>query len=149
MLLVIARRLGMALPTLLGVSILIWLLLSSLPGDPLAALLPQDATPDDRARLAADMGLDRPLPVRYVSWLGDVLQGDLGYSPFRRRDVAELIGQAWMNTAVLAGVSAVFGITSGIVLGTLAGVYRNSPVDRLSRCSRSSGSACLRSGSRS
>ncbi len=127
---IIGRRVAMAIPTLFGVSILIWLLLSILPGDPLAFLLPQDATPADREQLSADLGLDRPLVVRYVSWVGDVMTGDFGYSPFRRRDVSELIATAWTNTAILAGVSAVFGLTIGVAAGTLAGVYRGSLIDR-------------------
>jgi peptide/nickel transport system permease protein len=131
MLMVIARRLGMAVPTLLGVSILIWLLLSILPGDPIATLLPSDATPADRAALAQSLGLDKPLPVRYVIWLGDVAHGNFGYSPYRRRDVSSLISAAWKNTAVLAGVSAVFGLTLGILAGSLAGVYRGSVIDRV------------------
>ncbi len=125
------RRLGMAVPTLLGVSLLIWLLLSILPGDPLAGLLAPDASPDDRARLEAEMGLDRPLPIRYAAWMGDIMTGDFGYSPFRRRDVSELIGAAWQNTAVLAGVSAVFGLSLGVAAGTLAGVYRGTWIDRV------------------
>jgi len=128
---VILRRTGMAIPTLLGVTVLIWLLLSILPGDPLAGLLAPDASPDDRARLERDMGLDRPLPVRYVAWMTDIVQGDFGYSPFRRREVSELIGNAWKNTAILAGVSAIVGLSVGIAMGTLAGVYRGSIVDRL------------------
>ena len=125
------RRLGMAVPTLLGVSLLIWLLLSILPGDPLAGLLAPDATPEDRTRLEHELGLDQPLPVRYVQWMGDMASGDFGYSPFRRREVSELISSAWQNTAVLAGVSAVFGLTLGIAAGTVAGVYRGSWVDRV------------------
>ena len=125
------RRLGMAVPTLLGVSLLIWLLLSILPGDPLAGLLAPDATPEDRTRLEHELGLDQPLPVRYVQWMGDMMSGDFGYSPFRRREVSELISSAWQNTAVLAGVSAVFGLTLGIAAGTVAGVYRGSWVDRV------------------
>lgn len=125
------RRLGMAIPTLLGVSLLIWLLLSILPGDPLAGLLAPDATPQDRARLESELGLDQPLPVRYVRWMGDVMSGDFGYSPFRRRDVSELISSAWQNTAILAGVSAVFGLSLGIAAGTIAGVYRGSWIDRV------------------
>ncbi|MGE3960150.1 MAG: ABC transporter permease [Dehalococcoidia bacterium] len=124
------RRLGMAVPTLLGVSLMIWLLLSILPGDPLAGLLAPDATPEDRTRLEQELGLDQPLPVRYASWMGDMLTGDFGYSPFRRREVAELIGSAWQNTAVLAGVSAVFGLSLGIAAGTIAGVYRGTWIDR-------------------
>ncbi|MGE3856943.1 MAG: ABC transporter permease [Dehalococcoidia bacterium] len=126
----IMRRVGMAIPTLFGVTLIIYLLLSILPGDPLAALLPQDATADDRARLASAMGLDRALPVRYVMWLDDVLQGDFGYSQFRRRDVSELIATAWGNTASLAVYSITFGLSTGVLLGTLAGVYRGSRVDR-------------------
>jgi peptide/nickel transport system permease protein len=131
MLMVTVRRLGMAIPTLLGVSLMIWLLLSILPGDPLAGLLAPDATPEDRVRLEREMGLDAPLPVRYVRWLGDIAQGDFGYSPFRRREVSELIANAWQNTAILAGVSAVFGLTLGIAAGTVAGVYRGTKIDRL------------------
>lgn len=124
------RRLGMAIPTLLGVSLLIWLLLSILPGDPLASLLAPDATPEDRANLERELGLDQPLPIRYVQWMGDVVTGDFGYSAFRRRDVSDLISNAWGNTAILAGVSAVFGLTLGVAAGTVAGVYRGSWVDR-------------------
>jgi peptide/nickel transport system permease protein len=127
---IIGRRFAMAVPTLLGVSLMIWLLLSILPGDPLAFLLPQDATPADRVKLERDLGLDRPFVVRYVDWLGDVTRGEFGYSPFRRRDVSELISTAWKNTAILAGVSAVFGLSVGVAAGTLAGVYRGSVVDR-------------------
>ncbi|GMU39814.1 MAG: peptide ABC transporter permease [Chloroflexota bacterium] len=131
MAMVIFRRLGMAVPTLLGVSLLIWLLLSILPGDPLVALLPQDATPEDRAALEESLGLDQPLPVRYVQWLGNVVQGDFGYSPFRRRDVSELISTAWKNTAVLAAVSATVGLSLGLLAGTVAGVYRGRWIDRV------------------
>ncbi len=126
----VLRRLGMALPTLLGVTLVIWLLLSLLPGDPLAFLLPADATAVDRAKLATELGLDRPLPVRYVYWLFDVIRGEFGFSPFRHRDISELIQNAWKNTALLASFSAVFGLVTGITLGTLAGVYRGSAVDR-------------------
>lgn len=128
---VVAIRLAQALPTLLGVTLLIWLLLSILPGDPLSGLLPQDATAADRAALEQRLGLDRPLPVRYITWLGDVATGDFGYSPFRRRDVSELLGDAWFNTAVLAGVSAVFGLGLGLVSGTIAGVRRGRFLDRI------------------
>jgi peptide/nickel transport system permease protein len=131
MLQVLARRCGMAIPTLLGVSLLIWLLLSILPGDPIAGLLAPDASPDDRAALEESMGLNRPLPVRYVAWLGEIAQGDFGFSPFRRREVADLISAAWKNTAVLAGVSATFGLVLGLAAGTLAGVYRGTLIDRV------------------
>ena len=128
---VIGSRLLQAIPTLLGVTLLIWLLLSILPGDPLAGLLPQDATPEDRVVLEARLGLDRPLPVRYITWLGDVATGDFGYSPFRRRDVSELLSDAWVNTAVLAGVSTVFGLGLGLSAGVVAAVNRGKFLDRI------------------
>jgi peptide/nickel transport system permease protein len=81
MTLMFLRRLGLAIPTLLGVSVVIFLLMSVLPGDPLAGLLAQDATAADREALTHSLGLDAPLAVRYVRWLGDVLHGDFGYSP--------------------------------------------------------------------
>ncbi len=130
MLKLIVSRVLQAIPTLFGVTLLIWLLLSILPGDPLAGLLPQDATPEDRVVLEERLGLDQPLPVRYVNWLGDVATGDFGYSPFRRRDVSELLSDAWGNTAVLAGVSTVFGLSLGLATGVVAGVRRGGLVDR-------------------
>jgi peptide/nickel transport system permease protein len=125
------RRFGMGILTAFGVSILIFLLLSVLPGDPLAGLLPENAQPKDREALAQQLGLDRPLPVRYLSWLGDLSHGDLGYSPFRRRDVAELIGSAWQNTAILAVASAVVGLGLGVLAGILAAIFHGRWPDRL------------------
>src|SRR3981081_2302983 len=119
----VLRRLGMGVLTVFGVTIVIFLLLSVLPGDPLAGLLPENAQPADRQALAQQLGLDRPLPVRYVSWLGDLARGDLGYSPFRRRNVADLIAAAWENTAILALSSAVVGLGLGIIAGITAAVF--------------------------
>jgi peptide/nickel transport system permease protein len=127
----VLRRLGMGVLTVFGVTIVIFLLLSVLPGDPLAGLLPENAQPKDRQALAEQLGLDRPLPVRYVSWLGDVARGNLGYSPFRRRDVADLIAAAWQNTAILAAGSAVVGLGLGIIAGTTAAVFHGRWPDRL------------------
>ena len=127
----ILRRLGMGVLTVFGVTVVIFLLLSVLPGDPLAGLLPENAQPSDREELAERLGLNDPLPVRYVHWLGDAARGDLGYSPFRRRDVADLIGAAWKNTAVLASVSALVGLGLGVMAGTTAAVFRGRWPDRL------------------
>ncbi len=131
MALMLVRRLGMAIPTLLGVTAVIFLLMSVLPGDPLAGLLAPDASAADRAALAEQMGLNRPLPVRYVNWLGDIAQGDFGYSPYRRRDVAELLGAAYANTLRLAFAAIILGMTVGLTLGTLAAWHRGRLADRL------------------
>ena len=128
--LMIARRLGMAIPTLLGVSVMIFVLLNVLPGDPLAGLLAQDATQADRDEMSQRLGLNDPLPVRYAYWLTDVVRGDFGYSPYRRRDVSELIGTAWQNTVKLAVASALLGVGTGLVLGTVAATNRGKIIDR-------------------
>lgn len=130
MLLTIGKRLLYSLPTLFGVSIVIFLLLNILPGDPLAGLLSPDATQQDRDDLSRELGLNDPLPLRYVNWIGDLAQGDLGYSFSRRRDVVELIGNALKNTAILATAAGLFGITAGITLGTLAALANGRWLDR-------------------
>src|ERR1043166_2262695 len=117
MTLMLLRRLGMAIPTLLGVSVVIFLLMSVLPGDPLAGLLAQDATMADRAALKHSLGLDAPPAIRYGRWLGDVMHGDFGYSPYRKRDVSELLGTAFLNTVQLAVAAATLGIGTGLKLG--------------------------------
>src|SRR5215213_2992373 len=131
MLAVLLRRLAMVPPALIGVSIVIFILLQVLPGDPLAGLLAPDATEADRAELAVRMGLADPLPVQYVLWLGNVLQGDLGWSFSRRRPIVELIGTAFGNTLILAAASAVIGLTVGISLGLISALVRGRFADKL------------------
>jgi peptide/nickel transport system permease protein len=84
----------------------------------------------ERQAIRDELGLNDPLPLRYLHWLGDALQGNLGYSAQRRRDVSDLLLQAWGNTAVLAIVSAVFGISLGLWLGYVAGTRRGTLIDR-------------------
>jgi peptide/nickel transport system permease protein len=131
MLALILRRLGIGVLTVFGLSVIIFVLLTLLPGDPLAGLLPENAQPEDRERLAEQLGIDDPAPVRYVRWLGDVVQGDLGYSPFRRRDVIDLIAAAWKNTLILAVCSAAAGLGIGVIMGIAAAVYRGRLPDRV------------------
>jgi peptide/nickel transport system permease protein len=121
----------LALPTLFAVSIVIFLLLNVLPGDPLAGLLSPDATKADRDNLAHSLGLDLPLPVQYGTWLLHLAQGDLGQSFSRRRPVSELIGTAFGNTILLASTAAVLGLVSGIGLGFLAALRPGRVADRV------------------
>jgi peptide/nickel transport system permease protein len=131
MLQVIGRRIALAVPTLIGVTILVFLLMQVLPGDPAASLLGADASAADVAAVHHDLGLDQPLPVRYAKWLGNVAHGDLGYSLLRRRPISELLSQAWSNTALLAGFSALFGLITGAAFGIVAAIYRGRWVDRV------------------
>jgi peptide/nickel transport system permease protein len=125
------RRTAMAVPILLGVSIIIFLLMTVLPGSPEASLVSENNSDEEREAIRESLGLNDPLPVRYAEWLLRALQGDLGYSLQRRREVADVLEQAWGNTLVLALVSAVLGIGIGLWLGYLAGTRRGSVVDRV------------------
>lgn len=130
--LVVARRLVGVVPALFGISVVIFLLIRVLPGDPLATILgSQGTTPEARATLAKVLGLDQPMPVQYVQWLGKLATGDLGYSYVRQHAVAELIGAALTRTAVLAGAAGVIGLAAGIGLGTAAAMQPGRFVDRL------------------
>jgi peptide/nickel transport system permease protein len=121
----------MAIPILLGVTVIIFLLMTVLPGDPAQAFLAADATPAERAAVRHELGLDRALPVRYAAWIGDFVKGDMGWSPFRRRDVSSLLAQAWVNTAILASFSAATGLAGGMTFGIIAARRRGKLADRI------------------
>lgn len=125
------HRIALAVPALFGVSVLVFLLMNVLPGDPAASFVRQDATVEERELIREELGLNDPLPVRYVTWVSDAATGDLGYSLQRRRDVSSLIEQAWWNTAILAAFSAGFGLVLGVGLGALAAIKRGRWPDRV------------------
>ncbi|MCI2415900.1 ABC transporter permease [Saccharopolyspora sp. K220] len=125
------RRTLLAIPTLLGVTVVVFLLVNVLPGDPAAAILGDNATPAAREQVRQQLGLDEPLPLRYLDWLTRALSGDLGYSPYRQRPVADLLAQAVGNTAALAICSALAGLLGGVALGFIAGRRRGTWIDRV------------------
>src|ERR1700761_7975454 len=114
---IIGRRVALAVPALLGVTILIFILMQVLPGSQIAGLLGQDATAQAVHQLRHQLGLDLPLPLQYLKWLDNALHGNLGYSYLQQRSVASMLKQAWWNTAVLAFFSALFGLLTGAALG--------------------------------
>ncbi len=129
----LARRLLLAVPTLLGVSIVIFGLLYIVPGDPLDSILPPDATKEMRERTAHSLGFDQPVPVQYVAWLDRVLHGDLGTSLARNRPVATMLLEAAGNTLVLAIAAGIIAVGLGLALGTLAAWCHGTWVDRAVR----------------
>ncbi|MCU1407763.1 MAG: Peptide/nickel transport system permease protein [Glaciihabitans sp.] len=130
MLRITVRRVALAIPILFGVSIIVFLLMNVLPGSPEAGLVGEDASAEERERIRDSLGLNDPLPIRYGSWLLGALQGDLGFSTQRQREVSDLLIQAWGNTAILATVSAIFGLSVGLWLGYVAGTRRGKLVDK-------------------
>ncbi len=126
---IIFQRLVMGLFILFGVSILITLGVEALSGDVCSAILGQAAEQSTVAACQAQLGIDRPVHIRYVEWLGNVLQGDLGTSLANKREVSEQIGKRLGNTLYLAGSTAIFAVPIGIFLGVVAALYRNSFID--------------------
>ncbi len=115
----ILRRLISAVPVLLGITIIVFLVMAMIPGDPATAILGSYATPENVERLNRDLGLDKPLVVRYFIWLGDMLTGDFGRSFSLNRPVLDEIFDRFSATLILAGTAlllcTVFGIAAGVV----------------------------------
>ncbi|UCH23145.1 MAG: ABC transporter permease [Deltaproteobacteria bacterium] len=126
----VAKRLGLGLVTMIVISVLIFVGVEALPGDLATAILGQEATPETVAAFRRELKLDLPPHVRYFAWLGDFLRGDLGTSLSNKRPVAEMIVWRFSNTIFLAAAAAVIAVPVSIILGILAALYRNSLFDR-------------------
>ncbi|MFV2031262.1 MAG: ABC transporter permease [Gammaproteobacteria bacterium] len=126
---IVFKRLVVGIFILFGVSLLITLGVEALSGDVCSAILGQAAEPSTVAACQTQLGLDRPMPIRYVNWLFNVVQGDFGTSLANQREVGELIGKRLGNTLYLAGTTALFAVPIGILLGVIAALYRNSIID--------------------
>jgi peptide/nickel transport system permease protein len=133
----LARRALFALGTFIGVSVIIFVVLRVIPGDPLVAILGVEGhaqmKPEDRVRIMADLGLSAPLPVQYGHWLVDIGAGRLGKSFFRGDTVAELILHRGPITAEIALLSFIISWIVGLPVGILSAFKPNSLPDSLSR----------------
>ena len=128
---IIIKRLGIGLVTLLVISLIIFGAVELLPGDLAQAILGQAATDETVAAMRAELGLDRPAPVRYLAWLKGAVVGDFGNSLASGIAVTELIGPRFANTLFLALYAAVIAVPIAIILGVLAALYRNTVFDRV------------------
>ncbi|WP_353472714.1 ABC transporter permease [Salipiger sp. H15] len=124
------RRLLLVLPVAFGVSVICFMLVQIAPGDPLTAIMPVDATAEEQAAMRAAYGLDKPLPVQYAIWIGNLAQGDMGKSIATGRPVAQEVFGAVQNSLLLAVSAAVIAFPIGIFLGFLAGYFRDTLLDR-------------------
>ncbi|GAC1476432.1 MAG: ABC transporter permease [Vulcanimicrobiaceae bacterium] len=121
-----------AIPLLLLISMILYWILSNAPGGPLGPYLQNPhITAADIERLKHNFGLDQPLPVRYVRWLGMVLQGDLGYSTSNSESVASAIVERLPATFLLTGTSFVLSLVVGVSIGIFAAVRPYTTVDYL------------------
>ena len=128
----IIRRLVLLVPLLIGASILVFLTMRLIPGDPARLALGAEATEDQVELMRRQWGLDQPLPVQYVYWIGHALQGDWGRSTISRVPAGEEITNRLPATLRLAALSIVIATVLGIGFGLLAAVRHNTWLDRAS-----------------
>jgi peptide/nickel transport system permease protein len=125
----ILHRLAQAIPVLMLSTIGVFLLLHQLPGDPALVLAGPDAPPEAIAAIRQDMGLDQPLAVQYVVWLGHVVRGDMGKSLASKLPVSQLISQRAPATLELALAAEVLTILIALPLGTISAVKQRTRTD--------------------
>lgn len=116
----VARRLLTAVPVLFGVVTVTFLVMQVLPGDPVLALVGERYDEETLERMRAELGLDKPLPARYVDYLGRIARLDLGRSFVTGRPVSESIAERFPRTALLAGSAMLIAVAFGVLAGALA-----------------------------
>jgi peptide/nickel transport system permease protein len=125
----LAGRVLLLLPVLLGVSLVSFGLLQLVPGDPALILAGEEATEEVLARIRQEYGLNRPLPVQFLSYLRHAASGDLGISIQSRQPVATLLAQRFPFTLKLACLAILVSATLGVIAGVIAATRRNSMLD--------------------
>lgn len=130
MITLLAKRLLSAIPLLLFLSFFVYLLVDLMPGDAAANLAGDNASAADIAALREQLGLDRPLVVRYIEWLGSIFTGDFGTSLYSSQSVAQILTDRMPITLSLALVTMVIVILVGLPLGIIAAMRANSLLDR-------------------
>jgi peptide/nickel transport system permease protein len=127
----ILKRLISAVPVLFGITVIVFLIMSMIPGDPATAILGSYATPENVEKLNRDLGLDKPLVQRYFIWLGNMLTGDFGRSFSLNRPVLDEILERFSATLVLAGTAFVLCAILGILAGAISAARQYGLADKL------------------
>lgn len=127
-----ARRVLATLPVLLGVTIVTFILTYLLPGDPARAMAGERYREEDLQRIRKELGLDRPLPAQYATYMARILRGDFGTSYATGRPVAEEIAERFPRTVLLAFAALTFAVVVGIPLGVFAARHAGGFLDRAS-----------------
>jgi peptide/nickel transport system permease protein len=131
----VLRRILQAIPTFFGITLISFALIHLAPGDPVSLLVfgAADLTAEDLAAIRRSYGLDQPIPIQYLSWLGHVLTGDFGQSFLYRRPVIEMIAATLPNTLQLALLALLVALAIGIPLGVAAARNRGTAIDQAVR----------------
>lgn len=133
----IVRRLAFGAITIIGVSVIVFLIMRVMPGDPLVAIFGPDGmtklTPEVRAKYMSDLGLSDPLFVQYFRWIGDIASGEFGRSFFRAESVGDMVLRRGPLTAQIAFLSVVFSWVVGIPVAIISALRPNSWADNVAR----------------
>ena len=124
------NRLLSAIPVVLGITIIVFLIISLIPGDPATAILGSYATPENVAKINKDLGLDKSLPERYLIWLGNIIQGDFGRSFSLNRLVIDEVMERFNATLILSGTAFVLCSFFGILVGTISAARQYTLTDK-------------------
>ncbi|MDA8710840.1 MAG: ABC transporter permease [Alphaproteobacteria bacterium] len=124
------NRLLSAIPVVLGITIIVFLIISLIPGDPATAILGSYATPENVAKINKDLGLDKSLPERYLIWLGNIIQGDFGRSFSLNRPVIDEVMERFNATLILSGTAFVLCSFLGILVGTISAARQYTLTDK-------------------
>lgn len=127
------RRLLQAVPVVLGVIFAVMLTIELIPGDPVTLMLGEHATQESVAAVRQALGLDKPLLVRYVQYIGNLLHGDLGRSLRERRQVSEELADVWPATLELTAAALIIAVIGGVLAGVVSAVWPNSFFDGVTR----------------
>lgn len=125
------KRLLTLIPTLFAASVLVFAFIHLIPGDPVAVLLGDTATPEEIAALSAEMGLDEPIYIQYAYWLGNVMQGDLGRSIFFQEPVTRVIADGAETSILLALMTMVWIVVLGVPIGVIAATRHGGWIDQI------------------
>jgi peptide/nickel transport system permease protein len=127
----IVRRVVLMVPVAFLVTIIAFGLLRLAPGDPVLAFAGEERDPESLNQIRRSLGLDQPLPVQYIAWLGRAARGDFGRSIRTRQRVGEAIVERLPATLELTGASLLFSVSLALLVGTISAVKRNSALDLL------------------
>src|SRR5690606_29144534 len=131
MLIYTIQRIGLAVVICVIAMTILFGLAYVIPGDPASIALGPRATPEMKEALRERMGLDRPVPIQLLTFLGNVATGDLGVDVFSNRPVATIVFEALPYTLVLAAAGLGWAVLLGVPLGCYSAVRRNTPLDKL------------------
>ena len=129
----VATRLLALIPILLGLSLASFALVHVIPGDPALVMMGGEGTPQAVEELRRQLGLDRPLPVRYWEWLTQIARGDLGTSLYNKTRVSEELLWRMPTTLALVALALTFAVAIGVPAGLLSAAFRNSWIDHAAR----------------